>query len=321
MNAKADAGDVFTCLIPLGASEIGEDGEYTEPVSIASVNNGLNYIQDDAAVALYGKIWRSKTWSYIGDPAQLLARGREYLKTGIAFESITLKAIDMHFVNGNVQPIRIGDKVRIKSDPHGIDKVMVCSQIEIDLLNPENTQYTFGEKPRTLTENVVRAETEVDELTGRGGGGGGGRSVKDELKDIIRWAEIMKDEERSTIELLAGKKFKEIDGSESLHAVSLVLNGDDGLIQMAVRKNDIISCINQTAEEIQIMAEKISLDGHTTISAMRAEIADINSMLAGEATISSLSCTNFRLGGHSLYKKQVKIDGTTHYLIAYGLGD
>lgn len=275
LTDKIDAGDVFTVLVPLGASEIGDDGNYTDPISIASVNGGKNYIQDDEAVAKYGKIWRTKAWSYVDDPASLLKLAREYLKTGIALETLTLKAVDMHFVDGNVQPIRIGDKVRILSDPHGLDRVMVCTHIEIDLHNPENTVYTFGEKPRTLTENVVKAEEEVNVLTGGGRGGGGGRSIKKEAEDIIRWAKIIADEERSTIALLAGKKYEEIDGSTSLQSVSLVLDGENGLVQTAVRKNDVISTINQTAEEIKISASKINLEGYVTASQLEAEIAKI----------------------------------------------
>lgn len=239
LTDKVDASEVFTVLIPLGASEIGEDGEYTDPLTIATVNGGLNYIQDDAAVATYGKIWRTKTWSYIEDPAQLLAKGREYLKTGIAFETLTLKAVDMHFTNGNVQPIRLGDKVRILSNPHGLDKVMTCTQMEIDLVNPENTVYTFGEKPRTLTENFVKAEEEVEVLTGRGGGSGG-RSVKEEISNIRRWADILADEERGIIALLAGEEFKDIDSGKvlSLKEANLILNGAEGKAGLIARVED-----------------------------------------------------------------------------------
>lgn len=269
LNAKADAGDVFTVLIPLGASEIGDDGEYTDPISIASVNNGLNYIQDDAAVAMYGKIWRSKTWSYIEDPARLLEKGREHLKTGIALETITLKAIDMHFVDGNVQPIRIGDRVRILSNPHGLDQVMICSQIEIDLMNPENTVYTFGERPRTLTENVVKAETEVDELTGRGGGGGSRKSIQEEVGDIIRWAYINVDKANAKILLTAGELDKT---NKSLSEAYIQIDG--------VKK------------EIVAKADRIELQGYVTMQAFQAEMASIKSIFSGTTTVEKLNVSD-----------------------------
>lgn len=318
-----DAGDVFTVLIPLGACEIGEDGEYTDPLSIESVNNGLNYIQDDDAVEMYGKIWRTNTWSYIDDPAKLLEKGREYLKTGIALETITLKAIDMHFTDGNVQPIRIGDKVRILSNPHGIDKVMICSQIEIDLLNPENTLYTFGEKPRTLTENIVKTEADVGGLTGGGGRGGGGRSVKEEISDIIRWANIFQDEANAHINLNAGEinnltgrmsqaeididglnasivlkasqsTVDAIDGRVSQAEAELVVQSD--AISTKVSKDGVISSINQTAEQITINASKINLDGYVTASQLEAEIADINLNFSNTVATDTLEANSAIIG-------------------------
>lgn len=193
LTDKVSAGDVFTVLIPLGASNINDDGEYDAPLTVESVNGGRNYIQDDAAVALYGKIWRTRTWSNEDDPTRLLQKGREYLKMGAALETLTLKAIDMHFVDGAAQPIRLGDKVRISSNPHGIDKTTLCSQMEIELLSPENAAYTFGVRPRTLTENAVRTDRDLGGLTGnRGGrGGGGGRSVKKQIGDVLRWADAL----------------------------------------------------------------------------------------------------------------------------------
>lgn len=299
LTDKADAGEVFTVLIPLGASEIDEDGAYTDPVSIASVNGGLNYIQDDEAVALYGKIWRTRTWSYEDDPAQLLEKAREYLKTGIALETITLKAIDMHFTDGNVQPIRIGDRVRILSTPHGLDKVMVCSHIEIDLLNPENTLYTFGEKPRTLTENVVRAEEEVDALTGYGGFGGGRKAVQEELGDIIRWAKINVDEAMAHIELNTGEINKltgqvtqagiDIDG---LKAQVLLFASKTTVEELSGRLTNAEAHIAVNAGNIELKASQTELDGvEARVSEAEIQIDGINSEIllkADKVTVEGL---------------------------------
>ncbi len=284
LSDKVDAGDVFTCLIPLGASEIGEDGEYTEPVSIASVNDGLNYIQDDDAVALYGKIWRSKTWSYIDDPAQLLERGREYLKTGVALQTITLKAIDMHFADGNVMEFWNGDRVRIRSEPHGLDQVMLCSQLEIDLLNPENTVYTFGERPRTLTENVVRAEEDVGKLSGRGGGG---RSVQEEISEIIRWAQINVDETNAFIQLATGALN---NANQKLTQAEINIDGLQAAILLKAEQsivNEIERRVSSAEIEIDAANSKIALlvsneevgNLHQRVSTVEAELDAANARI------------------------------------------
>ena len=202
LKDKIDAGDVFTVLIPLGASELNDEGEYTDPLTVASVNGGKDYIQDDDAIALFGKIWRTRTWSQEDNATELLEKGREYLETGVAINTITLKAVDWHFVDSNTERIKLGDKVRILSNPHGVDKTTICAQLDIDLINPEKTTYTFGEAPKTLTENMQVVEEEMDNLSG---GGGGGRSVKDEISDIIRWARINVSELNANILLTTGE--------------------------------------------------------------------------------------------------------------------
>ena len=309
LTDKMDAGGVFTVLIPLGASEIGEDGEYTDPLSIESVNGGLNYIQDDEAVAKYGKIWRTHTWSYEDDPAKLLEKAREYLKTGVAVETLTLNAVDMHFVDGKVQPIRIGDRVRILSNPHGLDRVMVCSQIDIDLLNPEKTLYTFGEKPRTFTENFVRAEEEVDQLTGYRSGGGGRKSTKEELSDIIRWAEYEFNEKEGLITFWAGETNKaneyvnaalvRIDGAEA--EISLVASRLDNVEHRTTNAEIALDGAEATillhASDIDTLEDEMSeafikIDGKASKVEISALETYINNLIAGSVKATTLRTAN-----------------------------
>lgn len=335
LTDTADAADVFTVLIPLGASEINDDGEYTDPVTIASVNGGKNYIQDDDAVDLYGKIWRTETWNYITDAGKLLEKGREYLKTGIALETITLKAIDMHFVDDNVQPIRLGDRVRILSNPHGIDKVMVCSQIEIDLRNPENTVYTFGEKPRTLTDNVIRTK---ETLSGRGGGGG----VKQEVGELLRWAELYADPELGRIQGIAwdvnnltGRQsevelymdaleavvklraersiFNEVD--DRMTSTEMLLNGYEGNIGLVAKVGNHEGWIssaeivmNGMDSKITLMANEIELMGKVIADEIQVKLADIENIFAGYSEISSLGISG------NLYAANANLTDTVRLL-------
>lgn len=320
LTDKMDASDVFTVLIPLGYSEIGEDGTYEDPVNIKSVNGGKEYIENAEAVALYGRIWRSKTWGNTKDPAKLLEKGREYLKTGVELRTLEIKAVDMHLTDDEIAMIRIGTKVQITSNPHGINLKMVCAKLEPDIDNPENTTYTFGVKPRTLTEAVIRNEKDTSSLTGKGrgggGGGGGGKSVEEELSEILRWARVIVDEANSRIEINAGlidktKQYMsaagiDIDGElaqvkvlatkETTDALtgrvsraesSIEVNSDN--IELKVSKDGVISAINQTAESIVIQASKINLSGYVTASQLEAEIAKIKITDSSYITTAGLS--------------------------------
>lgn len=302
LRDKISAEDVFTVLYPLGAVQINEDGEQTDPLTVASVNNGLEYIQDDAAVALYGRIERSYTWNHIESASELLQKGREHLKTGVALQTLTLKAIDMHFVDGDISRIKVGDKVHIVSDPNGLDLWMVCSRIVIDLLNPENTEYTFGEKPRTLTDNVVNNDEDMDKLSGRGGGGGR-RSVEEQLGIIQRWAKINVDEANAQILLSAGEINRlanrqsqaeiAIDGLNA----SILLKADLKVVSaLTERVSSAEISINGAKAEIKLKANQTTVDNltgrvETAESTLTVQADQISTKVSKNGVISSINQT------------------------------
>lgn len=280
LKDKINAEDVFTVLIPLGYSEMGSDGSYTDPVNISSVNNGVKYIQDNDAISLYGKIWRTKTWGQTKDPSKLLEKAREYLKTGIAFQTLTLKAIDMHIIDDDISSIKIGDKVHIVSDPHGVDLVMVCSKITVDLVDPENNEYTFGEKPKTLSEGIARTEMEINNLTGGGGrgSGGGGRSVEESLNLIHRWAKINVDEANAQILLSAGE-INKLAGSQSQAEIAI-----DGLKAQIVLKADltVVSALTE-----RVSGAEIAIDGANAAIALKANQTTVDKLSGRVSTAES----------------------------------
>ncbi len=333
LKDKLDAGDVFTCLIPLGHSEIGDDGTYEDPVNIASVNGGLNYLQDDEGVKKYGKIWRSKTWGNTKDPAQLKAKGLEYLKTGGEVRSLTLKAVDMHFINGDISMLTIGKKVQIESDPHGISLSMVLSKMEPDPDNPENSEFTFGVKPRTLSEAVIRTEKETDKLSGKSGrgGGGGGKSIQEEAQDILRWAKIVVDEANANINLNAGElnnltgrmNTAEIDIDGANANISLNASAVDKLTGRVSSAEIEIDGLNS---EIKLKANRIELNGYVTASQFSTLSADLAKITSGTVQASHLYTQNLtatntvRLAGHTCEWKSATFltSSTTIEVVATG---
>lgn len=326
---KNDSGGMFTILRPLGASEIGEDGEYGAALAIASVNGGKDYIEDEEAISKYGRIWKTHTWAYEEDPAKLLKKAQEYLKIGAELRTITLRAIDMHFIDGSAQAIHVGDTVHIVSQPHGIDIEKVCCKIDIDLANPENTTYTFGEAPRTLTENIVQQEKDVSELSASSGGGRGGASKKKEMDGILRWAKIQVDESNANIKLVAGeanslnnrlsKAEIEIDGINAqillkasqeevtdlgmrMSAAGIDIRGDIANIKLLATQETVNDLghdlseawieINGLNSEIELKADRIELNGYVTASQFSSLQSDIAQLKSGTVQASHLYTQN-----------------------------
>lgn len=160
MSQYVSAEDLFTVLVPLGAtSQDDETGEETT-VDITSVNNGLNYIENAAAIALYGRIWRAQTWSDIEDASVLLSEATAYLNNNVALATtLTVSAADLiSSPKINTPTFRIGDYIKVISTPHGLNAFFQCSGAKVKLDDPSGTEYTFG-VPRVSATSVQVSST------------------------------------------------------------------------------------------------------------------------------------------------------------------
>ena len=161
MERQLDAQEICTVLIPLGATQ-GEN----EALTIASVNEGVPYIENPAAIALYGRITKTHTWGHVTDPSELLELGNEYLH-GIALnETMTIQAVDLHLLNVDTDAIRLGDNVHLLSDPHGMDRRSICAAMDIDLQNGDMSTYTFGLPKQTLAALAAKTTQQVQSVSG-----------------------------------------------------------------------------------------------------------------------------------------------------------
>ena len=167
-----DAGDIFTVLIPVGAEQKDKDGNVTGRLTIADVNGGRDYIEDAIAISLFGRIWKVNNWDDVTIASNLLAKGREYLNTGIKEAvSLSIKAADLHTLGVDVEYIKLGDYVEVVSLPHKLDEDFLCSKVSLYLAEPNKSEYTFGVVSDSFTQAVANNQSSVmgsiDDLSGK----------------------------------------------------------------------------------------------------------------------------------------------------------
>ncbi len=127
--------DIATAVIPLG-----KDG-----LTIASVNNGLDYIVDEDAKAQFGFIVKVVDFADIEDAAKLMTEGQAYLADIVnQWETIELTAADLATVDKTITSFHLGTQVRAKSKPHGLDQLFLVSKLSINLLDPGANKMTLG---------------------------------------------------------------------------------------------------------------------------------------------------------------------------------
>ena len=155
--------DLATVIIPYGA----KDESTGERLNITSVNGGLDFIQDNEAVALRGVIAKAVYWDEITDANALLSKAQQYLdSTKNIVASIELTAIDLSLLDKNIDSFMVGDTVKVLSKPHGIeDMYYQLTEQDIDFLHPQNDRIILGKSIASLTgTDVASAKKNEDTL-------------------------------------------------------------------------------------------------------------------------------------------------------------
>ena len=150
--------DLATRIIPYGA----KDEETGERVTIESVNDGLDFVEDADAVALRGVIAKPVYWDDVTDPANLLTKAQQYLATSkMLITSLELSAVDLSVLDQDIDSLRVGDTVQVKSKPHGVDDNFLLRERTYNLLDPAQDKVVLGKDLTTLTGADVAGDRDA----------------------------------------------------------------------------------------------------------------------------------------------------------------
>ena len=157
--------DLATVIIPYGS----KDETTGERLTIASVNGGLDFIQDNEAVALRGMIAKAVYWDEISTPEALLVKAQQYLEDSKNIvASIELTAIDLSLLDKSIDSFMVGDTIQVHSKPHGIEETYYqLTEQDIDFLHPQNDRIVLGKTIASLTGTDVASSKKSDDALKR----------------------------------------------------------------------------------------------------------------------------------------------------------
>ena len=237
--------DLATALLPYGAQLSSG-----KRVTIESVNGGVDYIQDDNAVALRGFIMKTETWDDVTDPANLLTKARQWLaEHKLAVTSLQLTAADLSRMDRRLDSFLDGDRIPVRSTPHSLDDTFQLTDRETDWLDPGGSGITLGKTQTSLTGADAIFKKQANKATER---------VKSEAVGAAMQANAGQMEE---LEKNIYSKFEQLAGS-----ISMTVNG--GLGQKA----------NIT----------LTVDG-SVASAQELDLSDVRQAFANDTTAVTIS--------------------------------
>lgn len=294
LSEYVSASEVVTCLIPYA-------GQSDSKITIASVNDGKDYIEDAAGIALYGRIWGVTEFD-TKDASTLLEMAKKNLQKRLEETiTITISAVDLHLLDVNAESFHVGNKVRVVSLPHGIDAEYTCTAISLDLVNPDQSEYTFG-TPETGMASTTAATSKAVE-------------VVDTSVEYLR--QIVSDQNTRlllTDGLITAYTQKTNENTDTLNTVQTTLDGMNGTLSAYVETVDkhtqdittvradldgMNGTLTAYAErlgdaESEITRVQVTLDGingELTSKVSKGDLISTINQTAGEVKISA-SCIN-----------------------------
>lgn len=154
----------YTAVRPTGAVPETENKSTSLPITISSIPDGVSkwnsdvYKMGDVVYSISGvRDYGYKECEYsntdITDVEYLYRASVAYLSKLVnPHLTIDVKAVDLSLLYmDKYSPMEVGQAVRVRSEPHGVDEYLRISEISIDLLDPSNDSYTLGESYDSLT--------------------------------------------------------------------------------------------------------------------------------------------------------------------------
>lgn len=130
-----------------------QNSETNQRVSIASVNNGKDYIDKPDLIAEYGIKMETATFDDIEDPVALKQAGESQLATqkAVAYQ-YTVSAVNLSHINPNFDEFEEGNTYRVINPVMFIDERLRVVARQIDLVSVEQSNLTIGDKFKSAEE-------------------------------------------------------------------------------------------------------------------------------------------------------------------------
>ena len=177
-------------------------------------------------VERYGWIQREVSFPGVTSRADLVYKAQKHLLSLEEEIELTLTAADLAKADSSADHFRAGDMAFVDSQPHGIERKFLVTEVRLDLSDPSNNTVTFGHSATPITS----------QMTGNGIFGGylGGSSPDilvqndvfaisdEEIDEIIEsFLDDVMAITRSEIEYIAGGQSEYFSGLDERYSITI----------------------------------------------------------------------------------------------------
>ena len=235
---ESKANSLATCIVPYGA----KNSETGKRVTIEAINGGLDYLVNEEMVALYGRISEVVIWDDVTTETALLQKATAYLANKVKLPTkFSVKALDLHLTDRSIEAFKLGDYIRVYSDPHDVDERVLLTAYEMDLSDPAGCTITLGVESSSYTGSQAdKTQSAVNRID----------TVRQEVSDSTnqRTNEILSD----TLTYIN----ESIETSEE--ATRTLLTEYARVSELETFREEMALSVSQTSEEINVQFNTVN---------------------------------------------------------------
>ena len=169
-SKEIDPSGIITRLVPLGAKltpvdEEGNEVELEERLTIAEVNNGIEYIEASDYAQQFGIKYGTVFYDDVTDASNLLRKGIEYLtaNNGLAI-SHDIDALDLSLIGLDIDDFVISDRYRVENPALGIDDILKIIKKSTNIIEPHNSSFEMGDLVKRLSDTMLDTNTQLQNV-------------------------------------------------------------------------------------------------------------------------------------------------------------
>ncbi len=189
IEQERDPTSIIPRLVPLGAKL--EDSD--ERITIKSVNNGKDYIDDQEAIAEFGLSQDCIVWDDVNVPSILFTKGKERQKEiNRIKKKHKLEALDLSIIGLDFDSFKVGNEHPVINPIMNINEYIRITEKTTQIHNPQSSSLSIGDKFEDIKDYQLNNIATAKEV----------KSVKETVQTTVNTLNSVSVELNNTVEIL-----------------------------------------------------------------------------------------------------------------------
>lgn len=161
VSKEIDPSGIITRLVPLGKKltvldDEGNEVETEERLTIASVNNGLDYIVSEEYEKQFGIRYGTVIFDGVADPSNLLRKGIEFQaeNNGLA-TSHNVDALDLSQLGLDIDDFVLYDRYPVENKGADVDDILQIVKKNTNIIEPYKSSFEMGDTVKLLSDAML----------------------------------------------------------------------------------------------------------------------------------------------------------------------